>query len=239
MDHFVKLYQQEAQQAKIPFFIWGHSMVCSLISSWVDRLGWTTDVTLCRKKTRVGYPRNCVSVTTRQTRQPSGQTPHVDPLCSLQSPPQLPTLPSRSRNLPLPPTSPARALTLQGKHISRDPEIAKKYDSDPLVHGTGTLLGLYTMLTEGENLVDNPPKIPYPLLVQHGTEDKATSFEATRQMFAKLPPGNPDREFKAWEGYYHELHNEPEDERNEAIKYIAEWILARCGENATEPRARL
>jgi len=95
------------------------------------------------------------------------------------------------------------------------------------------------MLTEGENLVDNPPKIPYPLLVQHGTEDKATSFEATRQMFAKLPPGNPDREFKAWEGYYHELHNEPEDERNEAIKYIAEWILARCGENATEPRARL
>jgi acylglycerol lipase len=95
------------------------------------------------------------------------------------------------------------------------------------------------MLTEGEQLLDNPPKITYPLLVQHGTDDKVTSFDAVRQMYAKLPPGNPDREFKAWEGYFHELHNEPEDQRNEAIKYIADWIFARCGEDTAAPRARL
>jgi len=94
------------------------------------------------------------------------------------------------------------------------------------------------MLSSAEDLISHPPTISVPLLVQHGTDDKVTSFEATRELFAKLPPGNPDREFKAWEGYYHELHNEPEDERNEAIKYIAEWILARCNDSST-PRAKL
>jgi acylglycerol lipase len=94
------------------------------------------------------------------------------------------------------------------------------------------------MLLRGEGLLNCPPKISTPLLVQHGTDDRVTSVEATKAMYAKLPPGNPDRELKIWDGYYHELHNEPEDERNEAIKYIAEWILARCGEPGA-PKARL
>ena len=116
--------------------------------------------------------------------------------------------------------------------------MAKKYDEDPLIHGTGTLLGIYTMLNRGEDLLVHPPKISSPLLLQHGTHDKVTLFEATKELFEKLPPGNPDREFKVWGGYYHELHNEPEDDRNEAIAYIAEWILARCRET-DDPRARL
>lgn len=116
--------------------------------------------------------------------------------------------------------------------------MAKKYDEDPLVHGTGTFLGIYTMLQSGEDLLSHPPSIALPLLVQQGTNDKVTSYEATKELFNKLPPGNEDRTFKTWEGYYHELHNEPENERNEAIKYTAEWILARCN-NSTTPRARL
>jgi acylglycerol lipase len=94
------------------------------------------------------------------------------------------------------------------------------------------------MISRGENLLEHPPKISSPLLVQHGTDDKITNFEVTREMFAKLPSGHPDREFKAWGGYYHELHNEPEEERKKAIEYIAEWILARCNDTSA-PRARL
>jgi acylglycerol lipase len=116
--------------------------------------------------------------------------------------------------------------------------MAEKYDADPLVHGTGTLLGIYTMITRGESLLHSPPAIPSALLVQHGTDDKVTSVEATKTMYANLPSGNPDRELRIWDGYFHELHNEPEDERNEAIKYIAEWILARCGDMSV-PKARL
>jgi acylglycerol lipase len=116
--------------------------------------------------------------------------------------------------------------------------VAKKYDEDPLVHGTGTLLCVHTMLQSGEDLLSHPPSIASPLLVQQGTDDKVTSYEATKELFDKLPPGNEDRTFKSWEGYYHELHNEPEAERNEAIKYTADWILARCV-NESAPRARL
>jgi acylglycerol lipase len=113
--------------------------------------------------------------------------------------------------------------------------MARLYDQDPLIHGTGTLLGLYTMITRGEDLAFHPPVISCPLLIQQGTEDKVTSFKATKEFYEKLPPGNEDREFKGWEGYYHELHNEPETERNVSIKYIADWILARV----EQPRARL
>jgi acylglycerol lipase len=106
------------------------------------------------------------------------------------------------------------------------------------VHGTGTLIGIYGMLSGGENLLKNPPVIDAPLLVQHGTHDKITEFSASREFFAKLPAGNADREFKGFDGYYHELHNELEDERNVAIKYIADWIVARVGESGA-PKAKL
>jgi len=94
------------------------------------------------------------------------------------------------------------------------------------------------MLAEGENLLKHPPVITTPLLIQAGTDDKVTDFETTRELYAKLPAGNPDREFKVWDGYYHELHNEPEEQRNPAIKYIADWILARLGDS-TAPKAKL
>ena len=94
------------------------------------------------------------------------------------------------------------------------------------------------MLTTSEGLRTQPPTIIYPLIVQHGTDDKVTSFKATKEMYEKLPPGNPDREFKAWDGYYHELHNEPLEERTLPIAYLADWILARC-KDSEEPRAKL
>lgn len=95
------------------------------------------------------------------------------------------------------------------------------------------------MLTRGEGLLRHPPIITMPLLVQHGTDDKITLCDGTKQFFERLPSeSNPDRELKLFEGCYHELHNEPEDERIEAIKYIADWILKRC-DGTTAPRARL
>ena len=93
------------------------------------------------------------------------------------------------------------------------------------------------MLTSGEDLVIHPPVITMPLLVQHGAADSVTSVEATKEMFERLPKGNEDRELKIWEEYYHELHNEPEEQRNESIKYIAEWIVKRCDSGV--PRAKL
>jgi hypothetical protein len=38
-----------------------------------------------------------------------------------------------------------------------------------------------------------------------------------------------DRELRIWDGYFHELHNEPEDERNETTKYIASGFLLGVG----------
>jgi acylglycerol lipase len=117
--------------------------------------------------------------------------------------------------------------------------VVSAYDNDPLVHGTGTHLGIYTLLSLAQDISDHPPTINVPLIIQHGTEDKICSFDATKKMFDNLPKGNPDREFKVWDGYYHELHNDPEAERTEVIEYIAKWILARCPDSAGAARAKL
>ena len=62
--------------------------------------------------------------------------------------------------------------------------------------------------------------VPCPLLLMHGDKDKLTSPTATMQ-FASHIKG--DVKLKIWEGFYHELHNEPE--KLEVLEYAHQWIL--------------
>ncbi|KAI8598689.1 Alpha/Beta hydrolase protein [Dissophora ornata] len=111
------------------------------------------------------------------------------------------------------------------KVISRDPNEVAKYDSDPLVHGYGTTKGLYDMLSNGEALLktrykDITPEVP--LLICHGTGDGLTDHMASKEFFDKVQVH--DKEYKIYEDHYHELHNEPEDDRKVVIDYYIQWI---------------
>jgi acylglycerol lipase len=93
------------------------------------------------------------------------------------------------------------------------------------------------MLSRGKSLLTHPPTYTVPLLLQHGSADKVTSCAVSETFFKKLTSGNEDRELKIWEGYFHELHNEPVGEREKAIKYVSDWILVRARQ--VSPRAKL
>ncbi|KAG0361899.1 hypothetical protein BGZ54_008863 [Gamsiella multidivaricata] len=117
---------------------------------------------------------------------------------------------------------------LSSKFISRDPKAVEKYDADPLVHGYGTTKGLYDMLSNGQALLttrykDITPDVP--LLICHGTEDGLTDHQASKEFFDKIQV--KDKEYKVYENHYHELHNEPEDDRKVVIDYYIEWIRKR------------
>ncbi len=109
---------------------------------------------------------------------------------------------------------------LDRANLSRDPEIEKRYSADPLVHGmVSARLGM-DLMTRGQWSIAHANEFPLPLLLMQGTDDHLVSLEATRQ-FAQAAP----QEFiiyKEWQGFYHELHNEPE--KFQVFQFIHKWI---------------
>ncbi|ORZ19303.1 Alpha/Beta hydrolase protein [Lobosporangium transversale] len=123
---------------------------------------------------------------------------------------------------------------LSSKWISRDKKEVEKYDTDPLVHGYVTMVGLNDMLTYGKLLLTERYKeitADVPLLICHGDKDGLTDAAASKQFFDKVQV--KDKEYKLYEGHFHELHNEPEEERRKVIDYYIEWIKKHLPDNNT------
>jgi alpha-beta hydrolase superfamily lysophospholipase len=99
--------------------------------------------------------------------------------------------------------------------ISRDPEVVRTYQSDPLVHGWATL----SMAKEGFQAIDwvlaQAAEFPLPLLVLHGTADRLVYPTGSEELVRLAPQAT----LKLYEGLFHEVHNEPEKER-----VFADWI---------------
>jgi acylglycerol lipase len=95
--------------------------------------------------------------------------------------------------------------------LSRDPEVEKKYSSDPLVHPKVSARLALDTLNNGRFIIDHAHEFPIPLLMMQGSADRIVSLSLTSKIT-----------FKEWEGCYHELHNEPE--KQEVLKFIADWL---------------
>ncbi|KAG0367889.1 hypothetical protein BGX24_003059 [Mortierella sp. AD032] len=124
-------------------------------------------------------------------------------------------------------------IALDSSFISRDCEHVEKYNTDPLVHGYITTKGVYDMLTNGKLLLTDRYKIitkDVPILIAHGTEDGLTDYKASKEFFDKIEV--TDKEYKVYEGHFHELHNEPEAERKVVIDHYIQWIRAHLPKTA-------
>jgi len=80
------------------------------------------------------------------------------------------------------------------------------------------------MLLGGKTLLKSQYKkypADLPILFIHGTVDKVTSFEATKELFEKL--NAKDKKLEAHEGFYHEAHNEPGDDKVRVINNMMDW----------------
>ncbi|KAF4620954.1 hypothetical protein D9613_000910 [Agrocybe pediades] len=116
---------------------------------------------------------------------------------------------------------------LNESDLSHDPNVGATYAKDPLVRLQGTLKGVNDMMSSGEALV----KSAYskwakntPVLIIHGTEDKVTSCQASKDFYEKIPATK--KKLSLFEGGYHELQNEPDGVQeklaNEIITFIEE-----------------
>lgn len=110
---------------------------------------------------------------------------------------------------------------IRAEDLSRDPDVVHAYKNDPLVHDRLTLR-FYEVLLAGERAIRHAAKLTVPTLIMHGDRDRVTSLEASREFSA----GAGDIcTLKVWEGFYHEIHNEPDKER--AFAYLIEWLKIR------------
>jgi len=105
--------------------------------------------------------------------------------------------------------------------VSHDPEVVQNYNNDPLTHGRISVRLFVSISQAAQSALQHAAQFPLPLLLMHGSADRIASAEASRQ-FADCVPG--DCTFKLWQGLYHEIHNEPEQQ--EVLDSIITWLQA-------------
>ena len=104
--------------------------------------------------------------------------------------------------------------------LSHDPEVAKKYLADPLVHPFISPRLALDMLNAGQYSIDHAGEFPLPLLLMQGTADRLVNPKKTKEFALAAPLSKIT--YKEWEGFYHEIHNEPEKE--EIFKVMIGWL---------------
>jgi acylglycerol lipase len=118
-------------------------------------------------------------------------------------------------------------IKLNSSAISRDPEVVNRYDSDPLIYRGSILAGSGAELVLATNRIQAQlSAVSLPLLILHGTGDQISDAEGSRQLYTSA--SSLDKTIKLYEGFYHEILNEPE--RAQVLADLVEWLDARSSE---------
>jgi alpha-beta hydrolase superfamily lysophospholipase len=112
--------------------------------------------------------------------------------------------------------------------LSRDKEICLAYAKDPLVGHLVSARWFVEAMRGMDEACELAPRISSPVLVMHGTEDKLASLSATQRVFGRI--ASADKELIVYQGFYHELFNEPE--KKDLYELTANWIQARNGKTS-------
>jgi alpha-beta hydrolase superfamily lysophospholipase len=111
--------------------------------------------------------------------------------------------------------------------LSHDPEIARRYASDPLVHDriTGGLYG--DTIARGEEFIARAGEIRVPFLLLQGRDDRIVDPQGSQRFFAGATA--PERAFCLYPGMYHEIFNEIDQAR--VFQDVESWLTQRTDEH--------
>ncbi len=108
--------------------------------------------------------------------------------------------------------------------ISRDPEVVRAYEDDPLVHHEKVPARTVAELTRSvESFPARLRGLTIPLLVFHGSGDEVTEPAGTEMVHAQT--GSSDKEIVIFDGLYHETMNEPE--QDDVLDRVVAWLDGR------------
>ena len=116
------------------------------------------------------------------------------------------------------------ALKLKNEDFSRDPKAVEALNADPLTANEAQpAITVAALVRADERLRDEFPRITMPVLIMHGTADKATVCHGSEFFFQTA--GSKDKTLKLYEGHYHDLLNDLGKEQ--VMSDINAWISAR------------
>ena len=113
---------------------------------------------------------------------------------------------------------------IDGTTVSRDPEVVRAYDADPLNHR-----GALPARTIGElsravgALPERLPALTLPILTMSGSGDRLV--DPAGSVLVRERAGSADKTLIDYDGLYHELLNEPE--REQVLADVTGWIEER------------
>jgi acylglycerol lipase len=108
--------------------------------------------------------------------------------------------------------------------ISQDKAVVDAYVNDPLVY-RGRIrarLGAEILKTLQE-LQHQMPKINLPILIMHGTADHLSDPQGSQMLYERV--GSRDKTLKLYEGFYHEIFNEPG--HKQVMADMETWLATR------------
>ncbi len=119
------------------------------------------------------------------------------------------------------------ALTLWNRipfeDISHDERAIQETKQDKLSHRAISIRLYFEMIKAIKYAFDNISKIEVPILLLHGTGDRVTSADATREFYEGL--NCLDKEIKLYPRLYHELFREVN--KDEIQEYVLNWVVKR------------
>jgi acylglycerol lipase len=115
----------------------------------------------------------------------------------------------------------AHVLKLKNEDFSRDPKVVEAMNNDPLIAGESQPAETVAeMVRADERLKKEFPLITLPLLILHGTQDKATKPSGSQFFYDNA--GSKDKTLKLYDGAYHDVLNDLGKEK--AMADIVQWI---------------
>jgi acylglycerol lipase len=131
------------------------------------------------------------------------------------------------------------ATGLPSDGISRDPEEVAKYAKDSLRVDTVTSRFVAASDLARERVQSILPTLTVPMLWYAGTADRIVSYDAISRAFQRLPRRQRyDQRFETFDGYYHELHNEPRGLREPVLDLVRKWLRKRVDAPALSESSR-
>jgi len=118
----------------------------------------------------------------------------------------------------------AHVLRLKNEDFSRDPALVAAMNADPLIaHETQPTQTVAELVRADERLKNEFSHITLPVLILHGTADKAAKSSGSQAFFDAA--GSTDKTLKLYEGHFHDLLNDVGKEI--VMADVTTWIDAR------------
>jgi alpha-beta hydrolase superfamily lysophospholipase len=119
----------------------------------------------------------------------------------------------------------AHVLHLKNEDFSRDASVVEAMNADPLIaHETQPTQTVAELVRADERLRAAFPDITLPVLILHGTADRAAKASGSQAFFDAA--GSRDKTLKLYDGVYHDPLNDEGRER--VMADITAWIDARA-----------